>query len=521
MINVNSKSVGLRSLRSLVPPYGQIAPLFVLAAITVVAATLRVIQARESLWIDELHTSWVAAGPLSEVAARAGMGNQSPLFFWLEWVLVRVFGASELTLRLPSIVAGSLLPVLLYVVATRWVRLPVVALAAAALVAIEPFFLFYGTEARPYALVQLLAVIHVGLLAELTRRPTLWLRIGFVVSAALLFHLHYTAALLFVADLLIFVIWRYTAKRPGGATIYSVPSFAIDVGLVALTSLPALPNVLGIYERRENWRSFVDIDPPNWMIFMVLPWAASALIIAGDVLAKAAIRVGRPLSARARRAQRWHILLLCWLLAPVIVAWLLTRYEVALLFFSRYLVAASPAAILLAASCAGLAPWRWTRWVIAAALVAASLVTSGMIARYQREGRFITDRQEDWRGAIAWLNEQRQVEPLPVIVSPGLIEDRPLNGPHDKQLEDYCLLPVSGLYRLDIDREDLHAVSSDSNRWPDDVLPRLGSAESAWLITRGRHSRATGVAVTSEKWDVEKERSFGNVHVVLLRRYVQ
>ena len=490
-------------------------PLLALAAITILSAAPRVMQSRESLWIDELHTSWVAAGPLREVASRASMGNQSALFFWLEWLLVRAFGASELTLRLPSIVAGSLLPVALYVLAGRWTRLAVVPLVAAALIIIEPFFLFYATEARPYALVQLLAVVHIGLLPEVMRRPTVWLRAGFVVSGALLFHLHYTTALLFVADLLAFVIWKCTAARRGSTTTYSFTSFATDLAVIALVCLPALPSVLAIYERRENWRSFVDEKPSPWMIFVVLPWAASALIIAADLLAKAAIRIGKPVSGTARRVLRWHVSLLCWLLAPVIGAWLLTRTEVALLFFSRYLVAASPAAILLAASCAGLAPWRWTRWAIAAALVATSLILSGIAANYQREGRFIMDRQEDWRGAVAWINDQRQTTPLPVIVSPGLIEDRALSGPHDKRLEAYCLFPVTGLYRLDINPDKLHAVPSDSNTWPDALMNRPEFSEGAWLISRGSHS--ADVLRTRSQWKTENQRSFGNVQVMLLR----
>ena len=496
-------------------------PLLALATITILGAALRLIQARESLWIDELHTSWAVAGPLGEVASRAGIGNQSPLFFWLEWLLIRAFGASELTLRMPSLVAGSLLPVSLYVLGRRWSRSAVVPLVAAALVAIEPFFLFYATEARPYALVQFLAVIHVGLLAELTRRPTISLRAGCVASGALLFHLHYTTALLLVADLLFFVILKCSATRRGSTTMYSVTSFGTDLAVIALVCLPALPSVLTIYERRENWRSFVDDEPTPWMIFMVLPWAASALIIVADVLARAAIRIRKRLPGTARRALRWHILLLCWLLAPVIGAWLLTRTHVALLFFSRYLVAASPAAILLAASCAGLAPWRWTRWVIAAALVATSLILSGITANYQREGRFIADRQEDWRAAVAWLNKERQTEPLPVFVQPGLIEDRALGGQGNKRLEAYCLFPVTGLYPLSINREDLHAVPSGSQPWPANVRQTLASSKGAWLIGRGNAGAPERVVLESGGWEVESRHAFGTVRVVLLRHYVQ
>ena len=75
-------------------------PLLAALAICLVAAALRIPPLRDSLWLDELHTAWCAIGPLDEVAERAAMGNQSPVFYWLEWLLIEILGASESTLRL-------------------------------------------------------------------------------------------------------------------------------------------------------------------------------------------------------------------------------------------------------------------------------------------------------------------------------------------------------------------------------------------------------------------------------------
>src|SRR5689334_1322536 len=81
-----------------------------LAAITVLAAVLRLWQINESLWVDELHTSWCLQAGFENVAPRAAEGNQSPLYFWLLWGVTRVLGESEFTLRLPSLLAGIALP---------------------------------------------------------------------------------------------------------------------------------------------------------------------------------------------------------------------------------------------------------------------------------------------------------------------------------------------------------------------------------------------------------------------------
>ncbi|MEX2174831.1 MAG: glycosyltransferase family 39 protein, partial [Pirellulaceae bacterium] len=211
-----------------------------LATLTLVGGWMRVRQARESLWLDELHTAWCALGSLAEVAPRATIGNQSPLFFWLQWLLVQLLGASELTLRLPSIVAGTLLPAALFFVTRRGTESAWCGLVAAALVVVDPLSIFFATEARPYALIQLLAVLHVGLFAEVLQRPTPRLRLALVAGAALLFHLHYTAILLVAGELVALVLLRLWASKPPE---YRGRAAALDLVLIALLCLPAVGNL--------------------------------------------------------------------------------------------------------------------------------------------------------------------------------------------------------------------------------------------------------------------------------------
>ncbi|MBW8885306.1 MAG: hypothetical protein JF612_11170, partial [Planctomycetia bacterium] len=85
-------------------------PFLAAVGISLVGAALRIQPLGESLWLDELHTAWCAVGPLDEVAQRAAMGNQGPLFYWLEWLTLRLLGPNELSLRLISLLSASLLP---------------------------------------------------------------------------------------------------------------------------------------------------------------------------------------------------------------------------------------------------------------------------------------------------------------------------------------------------------------------------------------------------------------------------
>jgi len=474
--------------------------------ITAIATFLRFWQAGESLWLDELHTAWCAVGSLSEVAPRAAIGNQSPLYFWFEWLLVQVFGPSEFMLRLPSLVAGSLLPLALFGLAWRWTQSNVVGLTAAALIAVDHTAIFYATEARPYALVQLLAVVHIAIMAEVVERPIAWLRVAWIGLAAILFHLHYTAALLIPAELACWCVLRI--GRPA-ETKYRLTMLLLDAATAVALCLPAFANLQAIFARRENWAAFVT-PQPLWKLAEWFPWSLSV-----------------PFAIAALVAKSQHRRVLCfvlgWLLVPATIAWLATAADFTRLFFPRYLVTIAPAAILLAAICADLVPWRWSKMLIGALLVIAAVWSSGIIERLRYDGRVIGDRNEDWRGAVNWLNEQLPQLPYPVLVASGLIEADALRGAHHELLEDYCLFPVTSLYPIAAERVDLIPLPfRDPGRLENDVRQFVAPRGGAWLVVRGSERSAESLAAMRESGIGSREsgveqQSFGNVQVILIR----
>lgn len=485
-------------------------------AICVAAAALRLWQARESLWLDELHTAWCAEGSLGEVVSRAGIGNQSPFFFWLEWLLIRVVGPSELSLRLPSMLAGTLLPVAVYWLAARWASNSV-ALVAAGLVAVDPQSIFYGTEARPYALVQLLSVVQIAVTIELFTQPNQWLRAAWILLVALLFHLHYTAALLVPAELFFYGLIGLMLPRVIG---YRWTSLAIDVAILAVLCIPAIGNVLLVYSRRGNWVAFVPQNP-IWVVLLWWPWALAAWYAVAVIVADRATN---------RNMSVFATLLLCWLFVPPLIAWMTTASDFARLFFPRYLLASAPAIPLIAALAVELVAGNWSKILVGLAIFLASLANSGMIEQFRQDGRLVAYRTEDWRGAIAWLNDNLQSTQFPVLVYSGLIEADGLTSSHDELLEDYCLFPVTSLYLLDVDRGDLFPLATREPGKLNQVAEMLVIHRGGgWLIVRGSEGTARGVAAQikselerknpaagSNKWHLNEIRSFGKVHILKL-----
>ncbi len=142
-----------------------------LAAVAGLAFWLRIVQVGESLWLDELHTAWVVADGTQQLVPRAAVGNQSPVYFALVWPLTKLAGTSEFWLRLPSVLAGVALVVGVYLAMIRWTACWSAGLLAAVLVAVDRNCVFYGQEARAYALVQLVGLLHVVLFVGVLRRP--------------------------------------------------------------------------------------------------------------------------------------------------------------------------------------------------------------------------------------------------------------------------------------------------------------------------------------------------------------
>lgn len=493
-----------------------------LAVLIVLTTAWRVQQARESLWIDELHSAWCAGGELREVAPRAASGNQSPLYFWLLWGQSRLVAPSEIALRAPSLLANALLMAALYGIAAHWLRSAWLGLLAALLVALDPpphLYAYFATEARPYALVMLVATLHAALFARLCRRPTWQLRAAFILGAALLFHLHYTAALLLPAELLFWLVARLRRLLP---VHYTSRQLTLDVALIGVTWLPAGLLVGDIFGRRQNWTAFVE-QRPFLELFELLPWSAAALIVLAGVLVERYLielpRGQRSPDLDRLRLRQLAILCLCWLLVPMSLAWLATWTDVARLAFPRYLVASLPAAVLLAVICVRLPPWKWLQFVLGAALAAGASFWSFSAKMEPREV---------WREAIAQFNEQLPQQPYPVLLVSNLIEDQALRQADDERLTDYCLFPLTSLYPVAAPQRDLLPLPSrGAGLLTAEQRDWLRSRGGAWLIVRTLDHRAANADarllaeeltgdLTTNPWAVKLSHTHRGVHLILV-----
>jgi tetratricopeptide (TPR) repeat protein len=183
----------------------------------------------DSMWTDEIFTAEGAQLDLptllSGVASGSGRGIQLPLIYVIAHFSVATLGSSEFVLRLASMLVGSLSILLIYKLGRMlWSR--EVGLAAAFLLAFNPYHVQYSQEARHYALMAFLALMSSIFLIKAVQRnsPALWL--GFVLSTVLGLYNHYFAFLLFAAQVA-FAAWliarSWFSRRSGGHRAASRP----------------------------------------------------------------------------------------------------------------------------------------------------------------------------------------------------------------------------------------------------------------------------------------------------------
>lgn len=185
----------------------------------------------KALWWDEslsLQRAESSLGPLlrgvlviQDGVDRFDSIDQHPfLFFLLQGILIRLAGESEYALRFVSAMAATLLAPSLYVLGRLYARRGVMpaqaALWAALFGAISPFFLWFGQEARPYALWGMLAVLVTYLLlAACEDRPRAWAwRVGYGATLLAFLLTHYYAVFLLPVQAV--VLYRALARRSRG-----------------------------------------------------------------------------------------------------------------------------------------------------------------------------------------------------------------------------------------------------------------------------------------------------------------
>ncbi len=492
----------------------------------------------DPLWLDELHTAWCCAAESQEIATdRAIRGNQTPLFFWLEYKTVQVAGLSEFSLRLLPLIAG----ISLVALAAAWTARSTHSLLAGTLTGlvatVEPGLIFYATEARPFGLLQFTGLLQFicfvqvwefGTISgeaktdpsESKSKPTsaprqqAW-RLGLLITTGLIPWLHLTGATLIVAQLLWCLI---RIAKPGARLCLPM------VLLGSLAAVPLIPMAWSVAGHHSDWS--VVSDP----VGLVREWGT--LLVIWGLIPMAGLLLAKVL-ARRRPAIRWSgfghpltMLIWCILVPPmsVVIADQAFGIPVAL---SRYAQVSAGLLPVLAGMIVGLIgsdrrpgfapttnPSRSVegqggdgpagspvvvsapsgtvaaRTWIAVLVLLLTMGLSPMVDELLSRGTLPQLRHENWKFAVERLN-QRAAPDQPLFLFSNLVEDhrvaqmsgRPLTV-EDQEFLEYLRFPVRGIYRAVNEDVRPRSTLSGPRFWLKDPDPVV-AASRGWMLVRG------------------------------------
>ena len=443
----------------------------------------------EPLWLDELHTAWCVDGPFHIVWNRAGQGNQSPFYFWIEWLVCQPFGLTEFWLRLPSVVYGSLAAIAASLFVWSFKRSFVAASLTGLLVAIDPQFIFYGSEARPYALVQLLSVIQVFIFSRETRVQTFSgtttstssINLGLAITTALLLLTHLTAVSLIIAEAVFLIL--FFRQKPIRRVIIS-----LLLGSMAFFPLALLTQ--RVFSQRTDWQTISDSAQllaelqPTILVYVVAP-----LIVCMPAWYWQRFRVA-PDVATESHLLTWTGLAVIWGLTPIILLWFADLSGLAPVALNRY---AQVGAIAWPVLCGLLLSSVSSRSfkTIAAALIWLNAISFSTLPNpFLDENKPARYRTENWAAAIELINSENSE--ATVFLFSNLLEDHLSlltletgRFQSDPQHLNYLSFPASGIYKIKPQTRVAPRPTCQVGRFTDDDLQAFRKRGEAWFLIRG------------------------------------
>jgi mannosyltransferase len=380
------------------------------AALTVLGAALRFgTLDRQSFWLDELVTVRLLRRGFTGMLGEIPTSEATPYVYYVAgWVWTHVFGFGEVGVRSLSALAGTATIPVAYAAGAALVSRRT-GLIAAALVAVNPFLVWYSQEARAYALFAFFAALSLMFFAR--RSPWPW-----AAASALAIATHYFAIFLIVP----MAVWRR----------WFVPAVVPAAVLAAQIPLLRDQRHSGQSVAESALHSRVAGIPKDLVVGYSFPAE-----LAGSLLAAALVVVGLVLlftRAKSRGAYVAGGLAALAVLVPIVLALGGADYVIA----RNMIAAVVPAAICLGA---GYAVGRLGLGA-GAALCCLSLAIVVSVAADPQYGR------TDWRGAAHRLGQPAHARA--VVVTPDIdaeLWDEYLPGLHDATDSPVAEIDVVGL----------------------------------------------------------------------------
>ncbi|HVA75817.1 MAG TPA: glycosyltransferase family 39 protein [Acidimicrobiales bacterium] len=193
------------------------------------------------IWLDEatsIHQAGMSFGGMLNNLRTTDV--HPPLYFSILWITDRAFGAGELAMRSPSILAGlAVIPAAYVAGRDLWDRRS--GLVAAAIATVAPMLVWYSQEVRMYSMFMLVALVAIWGQARVLRRGSQWDWAIFTLGSAALVWTEYFGIFQVIAQQVVFAWVSWTRRRDREALLRLLVPWALATLALLAFLAPLFP----------------------------------------------------------------------------------------------------------------------------------------------------------------------------------------------------------------------------------------------------------------------------------------
>lgn len=207
-----------------------------LLSILILGLGLRLYRLSWPILIDDELSSvlwWMDLNFLGKLIRSATIEPSPPLYFILLHSWIKLFGATELSIRFLSVLLGLFSLIVVYLVGKELINTRT-GITAALIMAISPYHIYHTTYGRMYALLLWLTLLSIYFFIKLLKEGGSRWRWGYIFSTTLCLYTHFISLYIILIENIYFFIFRKEYKR------LILPWIKVQ-GIVVLFFLPWFP----------------------------------------------------------------------------------------------------------------------------------------------------------------------------------------------------------------------------------------------------------------------------------------
>lgn len=381
--------------------------------------------ASESIWYDEAFSANIIKQkliPLISAVFSDPKETNPPLYYILLRYWTLIFGNSEFSLRLMSVLFGSASIVAIYALGKLLFNKRA-ALISALILSVSVCNIEYSQEARAYSMLVLLSIISIYSLVKLTQRKSIYYYVLYIVSNILVLYTHYYG-IFFLAAQNIFCLTLFIHKRKAGEI--TLKKWIVFQILILLAFIPGLIHLFKI--TTEIQESFWITAPTTETLYHYLRYYSGSvylLVLFVSFTLISVVGLKRILGVPGLKAifnsnkddkpelaisdgYRVYLLVL-WFFIPIAIP-VIYSFISTPMFVMRYGLIAACAYYLLVSY--GISSLK-SKWAVLAAGLVILILSVPVLDRY-----FESVRRPQWREVVAEIEKSAGYNDV-IVLQPG------------------------------------------------------------------------------------------------------